>query len=78
MPIAARVSRDRALPSYRIYYVGPGGRLRVGEAFSADDDHHAVASARRHIQRGQSAELWEWGRPVGRFTRDDAFIPDGD
>ena len=49
----------------------------MGEAFSAEDDRDAVARARLQLVRGQAAELWEWGRPVGRFTRDHEFVPDG-
>ncbi|WP_296599234.1 hypothetical protein [Phenylobacterium sp.] len=64
------------MPTYRIYHVGNGGRLRVGESFSAADDDAAIATARPQLARGQAAELWEWGRPVGRFSRDHEFIPD--
>jgi len=63
------------LPTYKIYHVAEGGRLRVGNTFLAEDDDEAVAQARPQLMRGQAAELWEWGRPVGRFSRDHEFIP---
>ena len=64
------------MPTYRIYHVGNDGRLRVGATFPAEDDADAVARAARQLTRGQAAELWEGGRPVGRFTRDHEFVAD--
>jgi len=72
----AQVGAFGALPTYRIYHVGSGGRLRVGETFVAEGDREAVARAHGQLVPGQPAELWEWGRPIGRFTRDHEFIPD--
>jgi hypothetical protein len=77
-PCAQGLNRgSTALPTYRIYHVGDGGRLRVGETFSAEDDRDAVVRARVQLLKGQPAELWEWGRPVGRFTREHEFVPEG-
>jgi hypothetical protein len=64
------------LATYRIYHVGGGGRLRLGEAFQAADDAEAVAGARVRA-RGQAAELWQGGRLVGRFDKAGAFMPAG-
>lgn len=56
------------MKSYRVYHVGKGGRLHLGEAFSAPDDHAAVETARGLYIDGQAAELWEGGRLVGQFS----------
>jgi hypothetical protein len=61
------------LATYRIYHVGSGGRLRLGETFQASGDDEAVARARPLLTRGQPAELWEAGRIVGRFSDTHAF-----
>lgn len=49
----------------------------MGETFPAEDDRDAVVRARVQLLKGQPAELWEWGRPVGRFTREHEFVPEG-
>jgi hypothetical protein len=61
------------LPSYRIYHVGGGGRLNVGETFTAQGDAEAVQRARGQLIRAQAAELWEAGRLVGRFSKTHEF-----
>jgi hypothetical protein len=68
-------SGGSALASYRIYHVGTGGSLRVGETFVAKDDDEAVARARAALSPGAPAELWEGGRIVGRFTSAHGFSP---
>ena len=65
------------LPSYRIYHVGGGGRLNVGEAFAAQGDEEAVQRARMLLSRAHAAELWEGGRLVGRFSKVHDFIARG-
>ncbi|TAJ69991.1 MAG: hypothetical protein EPO51_20950 [Phenylobacterium sp.] len=64
-----------ALTSYRIYYVGPGGRLREGEALQASGDDEAVDKTRALLPPDEAAELWEGGRLVGSFSRTHAFSP---
>lgn len=64
--------------SYRIYRVGHGGRLQLGEAFEAPDDAHAVEQARTHHATGEAAELWKGGRLVGRFSKIGTFTPGTD
>jgi len=54
------------MKSYRIYVVGPDGRLQLGLAFQAADDRVAGVEAEGAVARGQVAELWEGGRLVGR------------
>jgi hypothetical protein len=63
------------VPSYRIYHVGNGGRLRLGDLFQAPHDEAAVASAEPLLIQGQEAELWQGGRIVGRFSAHGAFTP---
>jgi hypothetical protein len=63
----------RAVASYRIYRVGAGGRLQLGEAFTARDDTAAVELARSLHQAGGEAELWAGGRLLGRFNKLGAF-----
>jgi len=59
--------------AYRIYIVSADGRLQLGQAFEASDDHVAGARAEGHAQRGQVAELWEGGRLVGRVSKHGIF-----
>ena len=61
------------MKSYRIYIVGPGGRLQLGRAFEASDDQTAGAEAEAAVTRGQMAELWEGGRLVGRVSTSGVF-----
>ncbi|MBL8554658.1 MAG: hypothetical protein JNL41_10305 [Phenylobacterium sp.] len=63
--------------TYRIYHVASGGRLRLGETFQASSDGEAVMKARLLLVRGQSGELWEAGRIVGRFSDTHTFSPGG-
>jgi len=65
------------LKSYRIYIVGRDGRLQLGEALEAADDLAARAAALAAARPGQTVELWEGGRLVGRVAEDGRFIPDG-
>jgi hypothetical protein len=62
------------LPNYRIYHVGNGGRLRLGDLLQAPHDEAAVASAATLLTRGQEAELWQGGRLVGRFSARGEFL----
>lgn len=62
-----------ALPTYRIFHVGVGGRLRLGQSFPAQSDEDAAAQARELLSPGQAAELWEGGRLVGRFSKTHEF-----
>jgi hypothetical protein len=64
-------------PTYRIFHVGAGGRLSLGETFSAPDDVEAVQRARRQLVRAHAAELWEGGRLVGRFSKAHEFTTGG-
>jgi len=61
--------------AYRIYIVGADGRLQLGQAFEAVDDHAAVARAEGSAPKGETAELWEGGRMVGRLGKDGVFKP---
>ena len=65
--------RDRSVASYRIYRVEPGGRLQLGEAFTASDDQSAVERARSLHDAQREAELWAGGRLIGHFTKYGAF-----
>lgn len=66
-----------ALRSYRIYHVGGGGRLNLGETFTAPGDAEAVQRARGQLIRAHAAELWEGGRLVGRFSKAHDFTSGG-
>jgi hypothetical protein len=59
--------------SYRIYIVDPDGRLQLGLAFDAVDDHAAGQQAQGVARRGRAAELWEGGRLVGRVSTDGLY-----
>jgi hypothetical protein len=61
------------LKAYRIYIVGPDGRLQLGQAFEAQDDTIAGARAEAHAVRGRIAELWEGGRMVGKVSKHGVF-----
>ena len=63
------------MPTYRIYHVATGGRLRLGDLFQAANDEAAIASAGGLLMRGEPAELWEGGRLVGRFSAQGAYTP---
>jgi hypothetical protein len=63
------------LKAYRIYLVGPDGRVQLGHAFEALHDDAARERALAHAGDGQVAELWEGGRMIGRFGEDDVFGP---
>lgn len=63
------------MPSYRIYRVGGGGRLTLGEMFHAAEDDQAVTHARLLLRPGAAGELWCGGRLVGRFSKLGAFTP---
>ncbi|WP_156466928.1 MULTISPECIES: hypothetical protein [unclassified Phenylobacterium] len=63
------------MQSYRIYHVGPGGRLRVGDTIHAAGDDDAVIKAHPLLSPGEAAELWQGGRLVGRFSRTREFAP---
>ena len=63
------------MPSYRIYRVGAGGRLVLGETFHGSTDAEAVQRAQGLHQAGTAAELWDGGRLVGRFSKQGAFTP---
>lgn len=68
---------QRRLPTYRVYHVGPHGRLAVGETFAASADAEAVARARPQLIHDRAAELWQGGRFVGRFSKAHAFTTGG-
>jgi hypothetical protein len=59
--------------SYRIYILGSDGRIQLGEAFEAPDDHAACAAAQGLSRPGQATELWEGGRIIGRVSKDGVF-----
>ena len=69
------VHGTRALLAYRLYHVGDGGRLRLGEAFQAPDDGVAVETGRHLRPTGEAAELWQAGRIVGRFSKSGGYAP---
>lgn len=72
---AGDLSLGGALPTFRIFHVGVGGRLRLGQTFPAPSDADAAAQARALLSPGQAAELWEGGRLVGRFSKTHEFTP---
>jgi hypothetical protein len=56
------------VPRYRIYFIDPRGRMRLGEDFDCEDDHPAHArldSAER--AEDEAVELWCGGRLVRRL-----------
>lgn len=61
------------MPTFRIFHVGVGGRLRLGQPFPAESDQDAAEQARAMLTPGQAAELWEGGRLVGRFSKTHEF-----
>ena len=63
------------MKSYRIYIIGRDGRLQLGQAFQGQDDAAATAIARAAATPGQTLELWEGGRLVGRVSEDGGFTP---
>ena len=65
------------LNTYRVYLHDPRGRLGVGPTFDAGDDAAAVSEA-RGLVAGQSAELWNSGRLIGRFSKDGVFTLEGE
>lgn len=74
-PEGACVGRGVAVASYRIYRVGDGGRLTLGEQFHAGGDAEAVEHARPLLASGMPGELWCGGRLVGRFSKLGLFTP---
>jgi hypothetical protein len=66
------------LKSYRIYIVDSEGRLQLGQAFEAADDTVAAVRSLALAEMGQSAELWEGGRIVGRVSKIGDFTPGAD
>ncbi|WP_309089346.1 hypothetical protein [Phenylobacterium sp.] len=63
------------MPSYRIYRVGGGGRLVLGETFTAASDAEAVEHAAVLFRKGGEGELWCGGRLLGRFSKLGVFTP---
>lgn len=63
------------MASYRIYHVGPAGRLQLGQTVSCANDAEAVERARLETADGRAAELWEGGRLVGHFSKLGVFTP---
>jgi hypothetical protein len=61
------------LKAYRIYIVGSDGRVQLGQAFEAFDDHAAAARAEGVAARDSIAELWEGGRMVGWVSEDGVY-----
>lgn len=63
------------MKAYRIYIVDQDGKLQLGQAFEESDDVVAGVRAVTLAVSGQTAELWEGGRMVGRVSVDGVFIP---
>lgn len=63
------------MASYKIYYVGPGGRLQLGESLDCASDSDAIARALA-VSNDRAGELWEGGRLVGRFSKLGVFTPE--
>ena len=61
------------MKAYRIYIVDSDGRLQLGQAFEASDDRAASERAVGLAVKGQTAELWEGGRMVGRVSKHGDF-----
>jgi hypothetical protein len=60
--------------AYRIYQVGPGGRLQLAQAFDCASDSEAIKRA-RDASAGQACELWAGGLLIGRFSKFGVFTP---
>ncbi len=63
------------MAQYRLYIVGANDRLQLAQALDCRHDAEAVAEAAKLLPAGQSAELWDAGRLVGRFSKLGAFAP---
>lgn len=58
------------MANYRIYFVDPRGRMRVGEAFSTRSESDAHARLERaERSHDEMAELWRGGRLLRRLDR---------
>ena len=62
------------MATYRIYRIGSGGRLQLGEGFQARNDAAAIERA-SELREGQPVEIWEGGRLVGRVSKHGDFTP---
>jgi hypothetical protein len=51
---------------YKLYLLGPGGRIVRREDLKAQDDAHAIILAER-LSAGAAAELWQGQRKVKVF-----------
>ena len=54
------------MPAYRIYRIGPNGRLIQGERLSCQEDAQALAQFKLLVAQVEPAELWDGGRLVAR------------
>ncbi|RAK58755.1 hypothetical protein DJ021_02525 [Phenylobacterium hankyongense] len=63
------------MASYRIYYVGAGGRLRLDRDMDCAGDREAVEKLLDRRADGRAGELWNGGRLVGRFSKLGLFTP---
>jgi hypothetical protein len=57
----------RRVEDYKLYLLGPGGRILHREDLRADDDAHAIVIAER-LSAGGAAELWKGDRKVKVFS----------
>jgi len=55
------------VPAYRLYYLDGAGRVDTAEWIEADGDSAAADAARKLLDRGVYAELWQGQRFVARL-----------
>lgn len=55
------------MAEYRLYFLGPSGRILRREELDAHDDAQAIGKAERKSD-GAAAELWHGSRKVKTFT----------
>lgn len=61
--------------SYRLYTVGPAGRLQLNRTFDSVDDDAAIEQARDTATAGEALELWRDGQLLGRISKLGVFTP---
>lgn len=55
------------MPDYRLYFLGPQGRIAHVLEMEGRDDDHAIEQAESHAD-GRAMELWHRARMVKAFT----------
>jgi hypothetical protein len=55
------------MPDYRLYFLGPQGRIAHVLEMECSDDAHAIEQAESHAD-GRAMELWRRARMVKAFA----------